>query len=102
MKIRNIYLVFLDQLPLERLWRNLRKGHLKGLLHARSHFTHGGTPKVTYNTKPTAEKAAKTMSEKTGHYFSNYKCLHCDGYHIGKNRDKSLYHPDQAEWESKT
>jgi hypothetical protein len=40
-----------------------------------------------YNTKASAEKAARAMTEKHGVWFSNYKCLHCDGYHVGKNRD---------------
>lgn len=40
-----------------------------------------------YNTKASATKAAESMSKKHGVWFSNYKCLHCDGYHIGKNRD---------------
>lgn len=40
-----------------------------------------------YNTKETAIKSANAMSKKNGVYFSNYKCIFCDGYHIGKNRD---------------
>jgi len=27
------------------------------------------------------------MSKKHGVHFSNYKCIFCDGYHLGKNRD---------------
>ena len=27
------------------------------------------------------------MSKKHNTHFSFYKCLFCDGYHIGKNRD---------------
>ena len=38
-----------------------------------------------YNTKASAERAAASMMKKTGNYFSNYKCMYCDGYHIGKN-----------------
>ena len=38
-----------------------------------------------YNTKASATKAAAAMMKKTGNYFSNYKCVFCDGYHIGKN-----------------
>jgi len=85
MKLRNLWLVFKDQLPLTRLLRNLWKGHLLGLLHERSHQNANGKPKVKYNTKASAVKAAKSMSEKHGVWFSNYKCLRCDGYHIGKN-----------------
>ena len=27
------------------------------------------------------------MSQKHNTHFSVYKCLYCDGYHIGKNRE---------------
>ena len=46
-----------------------------------------GEPKICYSTKEKALKAADKMSIKTGKHFSAYKCLFCDGYHIGKNRD---------------
>lgn len=85
-RLRNIVLVFRDQLPLPRLWRNLRNGNLRGLLHPRSHSNHDGSPKVRYNTKVTAIRSAEQMAKKRGVYFSNYKCLRCDGYHIGKNQ----------------
>lgn len=38
-------------------------------------------------TKEDALKVAAKMSAKHGVHFSAYKCLFCDGYHIGKNRD---------------
>ena len=44
-----------------------------------------GQPKVTYNHLESAKKSAEAMSKKTGKHFSFYKCLFCDGYHIGKN-----------------
>lgn len=87
MRLRNIVLVIKDQLPIPRLIRNFRKGHLYGLISKRSHFRDNGQAKVIYNTKATATKVAKSMHEKKGIYFSNYKCLWCDGYHLGKNRD---------------
>lgn len=96
--LRNAYLAFRDQLPLRRLIRNLWKGHLRGLVHERSHMTHSGQPKVAYGSKASAEKAATKMMAKTGNYFSNYKCLFCDGYHLGKNRDSNRVHPDEAKW----
>ena len=72
-------------MPLRRFIRNLLNGNLRGLIHKRSHFTHEGNPKVAYGSKKSAEKAAKKMFEKRGVYFSNYKCMYCDGYHLGKN-----------------
>jgi hypothetical protein len=87
MKLRNIILVIKDQLPLSRLIRNTVKGHVFGLFHRRSHFREDGTPKVMYNTKETAKKVAAAMMLKNKKYYSNYKCMWCDGYHLGRNRE---------------
>lgn len=87
MKIRNLILAIKDQLPVSRFLKNLKKGHLYGLFHIRSHTRADGSPKVMYNTKATAQKSADSLMKKKGQYFSNYKCLFCDGYHLGKNRD---------------
>lgn len=89
MKLRNIILVIKDQLPLSRFFRNFFiTRNAWGLFHINSHISQGsGKPKVEYNTKTSAEKAAAAMTKKHGVWFSNYKCLHCDSYHIGKNRD---------------
>ena len=40
-----------------------------------------------YNTKESATKAAESMKKKMNKHFSVYKCIFCDGYHLGKNRD---------------
>lgn len=94
MKIRNVWLAIKDQGPWKRFLRNLFKGNLKGLIHIHSHINRSNfTPKVVYNTKASAEKAAVSMKKKTGNYFSNYKCLHCDGYHIGKNQGNNNWDP---------
>lgn len=42
MKLRNLWLAFRDQLPLSRFLRNMRKGHVLGLFHERSHLTQAG------------------------------------------------------------
>lgn len=89
MKLRNILLVIKDQLPLKRLFHNFFiSKNARGLFYKNSHvsFT-SGKPKVMYNTKKSAIKASESMSKKRGVHFSNYKCLHCDGYHVGKTRD---------------
>lgn len=86
-KIRNVYLALKDQLPWRRLIRNLLKGHVFGLFHKRSHQNESGKPKISYSSKASAIKAANAMAKKRGVYFSNYKCMLCDGYHIGKNRE---------------
>lgn len=87
MKLRNIYLALKDQGPFTRFIRNLRKGHLIGLFSKRSHENANGKPKIAYGSKASAKKAAEAMAKKRGVYFSNYKCVHCDGYHIGKNSE---------------
>ena len=88
MKLRNLWLALKDQGPFLRFLRNLLKGHLWGLIHKNSHTSQGsGKPKVMYNTKATAVKSAAAMAKKNGYYYSNYKCVFCDGYHIGRNRD---------------
>lgn len=85
MKLRNIFLALKDQGPFTRFVRNLFKGHLFGLCSRRSHENADDKPKVMYNTKASAMKAAEAMRKKRDLYFSNYKCMRCDGYHIGKN-----------------
>lgn len=89
MKLTNIILVIKDQGPFKRFFKNFFiTRNAWGLFHKNSHISQAtGKPKVTYNTKKSATKAAESMSKKHGVWFSNYKCLHCDGYHIGKNRD---------------
>ena len=90
MKLRNIYLGLKDQMPVTRLLKNLVKGHVFGLFDKRSHLNFDCKPKVMYNSKATALKSAQKMAEKKGVYFSNYKCIFCDGFHIGKNRENKV------------
>lgn len=89
-KLKNILLALKDQGPPKRFFKNFFiTRNAWGLFHINSHISFGsGKPKVMYNTKATATKVATQMSEKHGVYFANYKCLHCDGYHIGKNGRK--------------
>lgn len=49
-----------------------------------------GEPKVAYPTKDAALKAAEKMGSKYGVHFSVYKCLYCDGWHCGKNRENKI------------
>lgn len=86
-KLNYIGLALKDQMPLTRLIKNLCKGHVLGLFHIRSHIRADGTPKVGYNTKETATRVAKEMMEKKGNYFSNYRCIFCGKYHLGRNRE---------------
>ena len=89
MKIKNLYLALLEQGPFKRAWRNfIITGNAWGMFSKSSHIRQGtGKLKVMYNTKESAQKAADSMKQKQGKHFSVYKCIFCDGYHLGKNRD---------------
>lgn len=90
--MRNVILALLDQGPPSRFFKNFFiTRNAWGLFHRNSHINQGtGKPKVMYNTKETALKAAASMSVKRGQHFSTYKCMRCDGYHIGRNRDNAI------------
>lgn len=89
MKLRNIMLALLDQGPWKRFLVNFFvTRNAWGLFHINSHVAAGsGKPKVEYTTKESALKAAEAMGKKRGVRFSTYKCMRCDGFHIGRNRD---------------
>jgi hypothetical protein len=93
MRLRNLILCFKDQLPIRRFIKNFCiTRNAWGLFHKNSHVSQGsGKPKVMYNTKATAEKAALSMKKKHGYHYSPYKCLWCDGYHIGRNRSNKSH-----------
>jgi hypothetical protein len=88
MKIRNLILALKDQLPIKRAFKNFFiTGNALGLFYRRSHTREDGKPKQSFPTKESAMRAAESMKKKHGKYFSTYKCIYCDGYHLGKNRD---------------
>ena len=76
------------------MFKNLKQikyRNLKIWLVDNSHINqHTGQPKVMYNSVKSAQKAADSMSKKRGVHFSFYKCLFCDGYHVGKNRENKI------------
>ena len=88
-KIKNLGLALKDQLPVKRFLNNFFiTGNAWGMFHENSHISfRSGKPKIMYNTKATAERSALSMGKKKGVHFSNYKCVYCDGYHIGKNKE---------------
>ena len=85
---RNLYLAIKDQLPVSRfLYGLFISGNARGLFHINSHRRQdNGQPKISYSSKESAERAVVRMTEKTGSFYSAYKCLFCDGYHIGKSK----------------
>jgi hypothetical protein len=52
---------------------------------------------ILYNTVETARKSAEKMSEKYNTHFSYYKCLFCDGYHVGKNKDNKTEYDNKKD-----
>lgn len=76
-----------EQGPFLRAFKNFFiTGNAWGLFSKRSHYREDGNEKVGFS-KRSAIKAAQKMGEKHGKYFSVYKCIYCDKYHIGKNRE---------------
>lgn len=88
-KIKNLYLALKEQGPLKRAFRNfIITRNAWGMFFISSHQRQDtGKLKVMYNTKATAQKAADSMGKKMNKHFSVYKCVFCEGYHLGKNRD---------------
>jgi len=88
-KIKNVILALKEQGPFKRAFRNfIITRNAWGMFHINSHQRQDtGKEKVSYSTKTSAVKAADSMKKKTEKHFSTYKCIFCDGYHLGKNRD---------------
>jgi len=89
MKLSNLIKALRDQLPFKRAFRNFFiTGNAWGMFHKNSCIRQDtGKKKVMYNTRSTALKSAESMKKKQNKHFSVYKCVWCDGYHLGKNRD---------------
>ncbi len=94
MKLKNLLRALWEQGPPKRAWRNfIVTGNAWGMFSRSSHQRQDtGKLKVMYNTRATAEKSARSMErkkmKKTGEtiHFSVYKCIYCNGYHLGRNR----------------
>lgn len=85
-KLKNVYLVIKDQMPLKRFIRNFFiTRNAFGLFYKSSHIaTYNNSPKIGYSSSASALKAALKMEKKNPEKkFSAYKCLWCDKYHIG-------------------
>lgn len=87
MKIKNLIYTVCDQLLRPQFWRHIFVTHdAFGIFSRYSHISRStGQPKMMYPSKSEAQKAADVMSKKYGVHFSVYKCVWCDGWHIGKN-----------------
>ena len=89
-KKENLLLALREQGPIKRAFRNFFiTKNAWGMFHINSHETErDGIRKTKIGfSKKSAIKGAEKMSQKHGIHFSVYKCVFCDGYHIGKNKD---------------
>lgn len=88
-KWRNFKIWFLDQVKRKRVIINFFiTRNAWGAFSLNSHINqHTHQPKIMYSTVEKAQKAADKMGQKNNTHFSYYKCLFCDGYHIGKNKE---------------
>lgn len=88
-KFKNLILGLKGQLPWKRFFINFFiTRNAWGMFSKYSHIRRDtNKDKLMYSTIETAKKAAANMSKKNGVHFSIYKCVFCDGWHIGKNRD---------------
>ncbi|MBR3106042.1 MAG: hypothetical protein IKH30_02515 [Clostridia bacterium] len=94
-KPSNLFLALKCQMPLKRAFRNFFiTGNGWGMFSKNSHISQStGQPKISFPTYEKAARAAEKMGQKHGKHFSVYKCVFCDGYHIGKNRDNKYDAP---------
>ncbi|MBQ7886106.1 MAG: hypothetical protein IJ313_04340 [Clostridia bacterium] len=88
-KLSNLFQALKYQLPLRRAFRNFFiTRNAWGMFSVNSHISQrSGKPKIAYPTYESAKKSALSMEKKHSKHFSVYKCVFCDGFHIGKNRD---------------
>lgn len=88
-KLKNLLKALWEQGPFRRAFRNfVVTRNAWGMFSTASHTRQdNGKDKVMYHTKESAQKAADSMKKKMNKHFSVYKCIYCDGYHLGKNRD---------------
>ena len=96
-KLSNLFLALKYQLPLKRALRNfIITRNAWGMFSRYSHISRStGKPKIAFPTYESASSAAEQMGKKHGKHFSVYKCLFCDGFHIGKNRDNKYETPEK-------
>lgn len=70
MKIKNLIQALKEQGPFKRAFRNFFiTGNAWGMFYLRSHQREDGRPKVIYNTKLSAQKAADNMEKKMNKHF---------------------------------
>ena len=89
MKLKNLFLALKEQGPFKRAFHNfIITRNAWGMFHINSHIRQDTQKlKQSFPSKESADRAAVSMGKKLNKHFSTYKCVFCDGYHLGKNRD---------------
>lgn len=87
-KWKNFWLWFKDQACRKKAFYNFFiSRNAWGAFSIYSHIRRNtNEPKIEYHSFQSAQKAAEKMGQKHHKHFSVYKCLYCNGYHIGKNK----------------
>lgn len=85
-RYRNLKIWFTELLERQNVWKQLFDYRMVwGAFSIHSHLRRSdGKPNITFSTRKKAVKAATDMQLKYGVPFSAYKCLYCDGWHVGK------------------
>ena len=85
-RYRNLKIWLHELFERENVWKQLFDYRMVwGAFSIYSHRRRSdGKPNITFSTRMKAVKAATDMQLKYGVPFSAYKCLYCDGWHVGK------------------
>lgn len=86
-KYANLKIWLAELFERKNLWKQLFDYRMVwGAFSIHSHRRRSdGKPNITFSTRMKAVKAASDMQLKYGVPFSAYKCLFCDGWHVGKS-----------------
>jgi hypothetical protein len=75
--LRNLARALADQTPPDR--------NSVGIFSERSHLNRNGKAKIEHATKEGALKHAASLHRQNGVEYAAYKCIFCNGYHVGAN-----------------
>jgi hypothetical protein len=85
MKLKNIQQAIVYQFKKQDWFKQwVTKRNAWGVFSKHSHTRKDGLAKQTYNTEASALRAAEAMQKRYDGTFACYKCMFCDGYHVGK------------------
>lgn len=97
-KYNNLKIWWTELLERGDFWRQLLNYRMTwGAFSIYSHQRRSdGKVNIIYSTRKKAFKAATNMQLKYGCSFSAYKCLFCDGWHVGKCKSSKIVTIEQS------